>query len=132
MLNFNSFTGLAGSDGTDGFLTVASESGSTFDLSSFSDENFALNIDGRNIQIQVARSPDPVFTVLLNLKNVDEAKKAQTALKALGHYTGVIDGLWGRGSVAALRKFKASQSMLPNDDAWDQQTQQALFRAIAG
>ena len=93
----------------------------------FNSDDFALNIDGRNIQIQVARSPDPVFTVLLNLKNVDEAKKAQTALKALGHYTGVIDGLWGRGSVAALRKFKASQSMLPNDDAWDLQTQKALF-----
>lgn len=46
-LTYN-FTGLNPSDGTGGFINLASVAGSTFDLSDFSDEYFDLSIDGVN------------------------------------------------------------------------------------
>ncbi len=39
----------------------------------------------------------------------------QRALKALGYYQGKIDGLWGRQSAAALRRF-AQEARLPASD----------------
>lgn len=63
----------------------------------------------------------------LDLRNREYAAEVQRRLAAGGYYAGPIDGLFGRGSVAALRRFKRSDPFLPDDDVWDIETQRRLF-----
>jgi peptidoglycan hydrolase-like protein with peptidoglycan-binding domain len=50
---------------------------------------------------------------------VDQIRGVQTALKAKGFYSGPIDGIDGRNTTAAIRKFQQSQGLpvtgLPDD-----------------
>ncbi len=73
-------------------------------------------------------TPDPVASgaVILNLSAPGDAKTIQARLEELGFYQGPVDGIWGKGSRAALRKFKVKNS-LPNPEKWDRETQVALF-----
>jgi hypothetical protein len=63
----------------------------------------------------------------LDLRDVAAARRVQTQLRALGLYSGPIDGAFGRGSVAALRAFKRTRPELANDDVWDADTASALL-----
>lgn len=62
----------------------------------------------------------------LNPKNKDDAIVIQTRLAELGFYTAGIDGAFGKGSRAALAKYKKSAGLGDNSN-WDLPTQQALF-----
>jgi len=73
-------------------------------------------------------SPDPIASgsILLNPLISQDAKTIQSRLSDLGFYKGTIDGLWGKGSKTALKRFKEKNS-LKNPDSWDKGTQMALF-----
>jgi peptidoglycan hydrolase-like protein with peptidoglycan-binding domain len=64
--------------------------------------------------------------VLLNPDIPKDARILQTRLAELGLYKGPIDGIWGKGSRAALRAFK-EQNSLASPDKWDKETQLYLF-----
>jgi peptidoglycan hydrolase-like protein with peptidoglycan-binding domain len=53
----------------------------------------------------------------------------QARLSELGLYKGSIDGIWGKGSQAALRAFK-EQNSLSSPGKWDKETQMLLFREV--
>lgn len=74
-------------------------------------------------------SHDPLASgaVLLNPAAPDDAKTIQGRLAELGFYKAAVDGVWGKGSRAALRKFKQDRS-LSAPDTWDKETQIALFK----
>ena len=64
--------------------------------------------------------------ILLNPAIPQDAKLIQTRLAESGFYKGRIDGIWGKGSKAALKAFK--ENSLENSDQWDKETQINLFR----
>ena len=66
-------------------------------------------------------------SVLLNPSSSQDARKIQTRLQELGLYKGPIDGIWGKGSQAALNAFK-KQNSLADPDKWDKETQMLLFK----
>ncbi len=78
-------------------------------------------------------SEDPIASgeILLNPAFLQDAEKIQTRLADLGLYKAAIDGIWGKGSRAALKAFK-QQNSLGSSDKWDKQTQIALFREAGG
>ena len=67
--------------------------------------------------------------ILLNPTITEDAKMIQTRLTDLGLYKGSIDGIWGKGSQAALRAFKA-QNALSSPGKWDKETQMLLFQEV--
>ena len=72
---------------------------------------------------------DPIATgeTLLDPAVPQDAEKIQSRLADLGLYKMPVDGIWGKGSRAALKAFKQKNS-LGSSDKWDQETQMALFR----
>lgn len=46
-------------------------------------------------------------------KEVEQLKRQQQILTALGHYHGKIDGVWGPASIAAMTAFEATPLFLP-------------------
>ncbi len=72
---------------------------------------------------------DPIAAgvVVLNPSVAKDAKMIQERLSDLGLYKAGVDGIWGKGSRAALKKFKEKNS-LRNPDKWDRETQLALFK----
>jgi len=66
---------------------------------------------------------------LLNTAVKENAQLIQTQLADLGLYEGPIDGIWGKGSQAALKMFK-EQNFLANPQRWDRETQMLLFREM--
>jgi peptidoglycan hydrolase-like protein with peptidoglycan-binding domain len=50
----------------------------------------------------------------------------QIRLAELGLYRGPIDGIWGKGSRAALKALK-EKNFLGNPDKWDKETRKLLF-----
>jgi hypothetical protein len=65
--------------------------------------------------------------VLLNPDMVKDARMIQKRLAELGLYKGQIDGIWGKGSRAALKTYK-EQNSLGNPDRWDKDIQKLLFK----
>src|SRR5262249_20479794 len=69
-------------------------------------------------------TPDTVDTTttfptpLLDLAQVEDAKRVQQRLIELGFLFGTADGNWGSRSRRALRDFRGSQG-LANNDTWD-------------
>jgi len=63
---------------------------------------------------------------LLNYKVKNDAVTIQAQLKKTGFYAGKVDGEFGKGSQAALAKFRKSRGLADNA-VWDQATQNALF-----
>jgi len=53
----------------------------------------------------------------------------QEALRALGYYTGAVDGLWGPMSKGALIRFQSAHG-LTADGVWGPKTQAAIGRAL--
>lgn len=70
--------------------------------------------------------PDLQVNRLLNPSNHRDAKIIQRKLAQLGHYTMKIDGLWGKGSRAALVKFQRTNGLKANG-AWTMKTQKRLL-----
>jgi peptidoglycan hydrolase-like protein with peptidoglycan-binding domain len=64
--------------------------------------------------------------IFLNPKDKNDAMIIQKRLSELGFYTKAIDGIFGKGSRAALAQLKNSMG-LDNNENWDLKTQQALF-----
>jgi len=61
-----------------------------------------------------------------NPRNRPDALWIQTRLRELGYFAGNRNGVWGAASRNALRDFK-SMNGLPEDDRWDQETEQRLL-----
>jgi peptidoglycan hydrolase-like protein with peptidoglycan-binding domain len=73
----------------------------------------------------------PLFArSLLDLGQVDDAKRVQRRLTELGFLVGTANGTWGPRSRQALRDFRGAQG-LGNSDTWDEKAQQALFSPAA-
>ena len=68
-------------------------------------------------------------TLSLTLMRADVATRVQRRLSDLG-YAIAVDGTWGTGSRAALRRFKKANSLLGND-AFDAETATRLFSTLA-
>lgn len=56
-------------------------------------------------------------------------EQKQCLLRYLGHYRGAIDGIWGKQSTAATRKFQESQGLTP-DGVFGADTETAILAAI--
>ncbi|MBV8776129.1 MAG: peptidoglycan-binding protein, partial [Alphaproteobacteria bacterium] len=68
-------------------------------------------------------------TLSLTLLRADVAMRVQRRLSDLG-YAIAVDGTWGSGSRAALRRFKKANGLLGND-AFDGETVVRLFSTLA-
>lgn len=64
---------------------------------------------------------------LVDITTTSGAMLVQLRLAELGYYAGMVDGIWGPASRAALKSFKLSQSGLGYDDSWNLATQRALM-----
>ena len=73
----------------------------------------------------VVTSPTP----LLDLGQIEDAKRIQRRLIELGFLFGPADGNWGPRSLKALRDFRSAQG-IGNSDTWEK-TQQVLFSPTA-
>jgi hypothetical protein len=69
-------------------------------------------------------------TPLLDLGQVEDAKRVQRRLIELGFLFATANGNWGPRSRKALRDFRGAQG-LGNSDTWDEKTQQNLFSAAS-
>ena len=69
-------------------------------------------------------------SLLRDVQVVEDARAVQRRLAELGHFSGVLSGVWGRVSRAALRSFKEANG-LARDANWDAETERALFRSDA-
>jgi peptidoglycan hydrolase-like protein with peptidoglycan-binding domain len=74
-------------------------------------------------------------TPLLDLGQVEDAKRVQRRLTDLGFLFGTANGTWGPRSRSALRDFRGAQRLGTqgpgNSDTWDEKVQQALFSPAA-
>lgn len=80
----------------------------------------------RTASSQGEKDPIASGSVLLKLSNPLAAKIVQAQLARLGYYHAKLDGIWKSRSKAALAAFKRDNH-LPNEQAWDLETQIALF-----
>lgn len=109
--------------------------GSQAALKKFKEKNSLSNPDKWDRETQLAlfkktsQGQDPIEngSVLLNLLAPKDAETIQDRLAALGFYKGLIDGIWGKGSQAALKAFKEKNG-LKNPEKWDKETQLLLFK----
>ena len=62
-------------------------------------------------------------------KNFTSSIERQKALQKLGYYKGLLDGLWGLGSKAALVEFQRAAGLIP-DGAWGTKTTDAVKAAM--
>jgi len=69
-------------------------------------------------------------TPLLDLGQVEDAKRVQRRLTDLGFLFATANGTWGPRSRQALRDFRGAQG-LGQSDTWDEKAQQALFSPAA-
>jgi peptidoglycan hydrolase-like protein with peptidoglycan-binding domain len=98
--------------------------------------------DPSSVEPLAALSPPPIATPvtvntttafptpLLDLGQIENAKRVQRRLTSLGFLFGTPNGSWGPQSRKALRDFRVAQG-LGHSDSWDEQSQQALFSAAA-
>ena len=85
-------------------------------------------------EFPTAQDPDrepglSMRTLSLTLLRADVAMRVQRRLSDLG-YAIAVDGTWGSGSRAALRRFKKANGLLGND-AFDAETVVRLFSTLA-
>ncbi len=83
----------------------------------------------RNALTAESRIPpvEPTATAsLLNPKDKTDTRAIQSRLKELGLYHGRVDGIWGKGTQAAIEAFRRIRG-LPQKGPWDLVTQSALF-----
>ena len=70
----------------------------------------------------------PAYVILTNGAQGAQVRTLQTALKNLGYYTKKVDGVYGKGTAAAVQAFQRDQGMNATGTA-DAETQQALYAA---
>src|SRR5215471_6410423 len=74
--------------------------------------------------------PATLATPLLDLGQIEDAKRVQRRLIELGFLFASAHGTWGPRSQRALRDFRGAQG-IGNSDTWDEKAQQDLFSATA-
>ena len=74
---------------------------------------------------------EPVYTVLASGARGEAVRKLQTALKARGYYTKKLDGIYGKGTAAAVEAFQRSAGLAGNGIA-DSVTQRLLYGGQPG
>jgi hypothetical protein len=73
----------------------------------------------------------PTFpTPLLDLGQIEDAKRVQQRLIDLGFLFGTADGIWGPRSRRAIQEFRIAQA-IGDGDTWDHRTEQELFSTAA-
>jgi peptidoglycan hydrolase-like protein with peptidoglycan-binding domain len=94
------------------------------------------------VEPPIALSPPPIATPgtvdttttfptpLLDLGQVEDAKRVQRRLTDLGFLYGTANGTWGPRSRQALRDFRVTRG-LGHSDTWDEKAQLALFSPAA-
>ena len=94
------------------------------------------------VEPPVAPSPPPVATPgtgdtittfptpLLDIGQIEDAKRIQRRLIDLGFLFATANGNWGPRSRKALRDFRGAQG-LGQSDTWDEEVQQDLFSPVA-
>jgi hypothetical protein len=75
-------------------------------------------------------TPATLPTPLLDLGQIEDAKRVQRRLIELGFLFATAHGTWGPRSRTALRDFRSAQG-IGNNDTWDEKAQQDLFSATA-
>ena len=70
------------------------------------------------------------YTELRSGSRGDKVKKLQTRLKALGYYSGSIDGVYGSGTIKAIRAFQ-ERNKLTVDGVAGANTQKVLYSSSA-
>jgi hypothetical protein len=65
---------------------------------------------------------------LLDLREIENAKRVQQRLIDLGFLFGAADGSWGQRSRRGLQEFRATNG-IGEGDTWDEATQERLLRA---
>ena len=75
-------------------------------------------------------TPATLPTPLLDLGQIEHAKRIQRRLMELGFLAAPANGTWGPRSQRALRDFRGAQG-IGNSDTWDEKAQQDLFSATA-
>ena len=98
--------------------------------------------DPSPVEPPAALSPPPILTLatvdtpatlrppLLDLGQIEDAKRVQRRLVELGFLFANAHGTWGPRSQKALRDFRGAQG-IGNSDTWDEKAQQDLFSATA-
>jgi peptidoglycan hydrolase-like protein with peptidoglycan-binding domain len=66
---------------------------------------------------------------LIDLRDIESAKRVQERLIELGFLVGAADGIWGARSRRALQEFKIAHG-LGEDDAWDEATQEQVLTSV--
>lgn len=87
-----------------------------------------MTIEAVEVQVYdscAGMTPDKVGPLLSPRRNKDAAS-IQTALKQTGDYRAEVDGIWGSGSIRALRAFEEANG-LPVDGQWSACDQGVLF-----
>jgi peptidoglycan hydrolase-like protein with peptidoglycan-binding domain len=74
--------------------------------------------------------PSGATLTLLDIEQIEDAKRIQRRLIALAFLFGTADGHWGSLSKQALRDFRNAQG-IGDDDTWNLETQQRLFSSTA-
>ncbi len=86
----------------------------------------ATNASANTVRSAESDTPLSSGKRLLDLKNKPDAITAQSRLIELGLMSGKADGDFGKGSRAALQRFKKERGLGENS-TWDAETQKALF-----
>jgi hypothetical protein len=109
-------------------LELETQLASMLDGAGYLEDSYDLTLGENAAKIVIHEIVTPAASVeLMDIKDEAQASKVQQRLKDLGYLDGTVDGSWGKGSNKALEKFKSADPKLPDDQAWDLQTQTALF-----
>lgn len=109
-------------------LEIETKLADMMDGAGYSEAAYDLALGDKSAKVTILQVAEPEAAAeLMDLKDKADATKVQQKLKDLGYLEGAVDGSWGKGSSTALAKFKAADANLPDDSAWDIQTQVALF-----
>ncbi len=79
---------------------------------------------------QPSQTADAGYAVLTSGSRGTRVRTLQTALKTLGYYTMSVDGVYGRGTAAAVQAFQRANGLDVTGTA-DSNTQQALYGGSA-
>ncbi|MFP4169059.1 MAG: peptidoglycan-binding domain-containing protein [Desulfonatronovibrionaceae bacterium] len=92
-----------------------------------SEKNYGDNIAGEYKEANsVTEGPLAAGHRVLQTSSRDDAAVIQSRLAELGFYSMKVDGLWGPGSRAALKRFQMNRGLSP-DGKWGVATQMKLF-----
>jgi len=109
-------------------LEIETRLADMMDGAGYAETAYDLALGDKSAKLTILRvAVSEAAAELMDLKDKSDATKIQQKLKDLGYLQGKVDGSWGKGSNKALEQFKAADRNLPDDAAWDLETQAALF-----